>query len=230
MDWRLIIALAAFAVIALASLSGHVDEAVVVPNSSLVKLPKPETKGTLSVEEALNKRRSIRQYKNQPLTLKEISQLLWSAQGLTAEWGGRTAPSAGATYPLEAYAVVGNVDGLKPGVYHYLPKEHAITQIVSGDLRGELADAALGQSMIKDAPATIILTANYNRTTSRYGNRGVMYVHMEAGHAGQNIYLQAEAIGLGTVAVGAFNPDQVRDLLSVSKDEEPLYIYPVGRV
>jgi len=198
--------------------------------SGSVVLPEPNLKGSVSVEEALSGRRSRREYRNEPLTLQELSQLLWSAQGVTAKGGKKTTPSAGATYPLEVYAVVGDVEGIEPGVYRYIPKGHGIEQTIKGDLRPELSERALSQSMITDAPVTLVFTAVYSRTTGRYGDRGIMYVHMEAGHAGQNVYLQAEALGLGTVAVGAFNPKAVAELLRLPEDEEPLYIFPVGRV
>lgn len=192
-----------------------------------IKLPAPELKSNVSVEEALARRRSIREYKDEPLTLKEIGQLLWSAQGITAGWGGRTAPSAGATYPLEVYLVVGRVESLKPGLYHYLPSSHGLVKMIDGDLRRQLALAALGQDMIEMAPVTIVIAALFRRTTARYGERGIRYVHIEVGHAGENIYLQAEALGLATVAVGAFSDRGVKEVLKL--EEEPLYLMPVGK-
>ncbi|MEA3432720.1 MAG: SagB/ThcOx family dehydrogenase [candidate division WOR-3 bacterium] len=191
-----------------------------------VELPEPRYESEMSVEESLKSRRSIRSYKDKPLTITELSQLLWAAQGITADWGGRTAPSAGATYPLEVYVVVGEVENLEDGLYHYNPKTHTIKKKKQGDLRNELANAALGQAMIRKAPISFILTAIYERTTGRYGERGIRYVHMEVGHVGQNIYLQAETLGLGTVVVGAFYDDRVKDTFGI--EEEPLYIIPVG--
>lgn len=193
-----------------------------------ITLPKPSYSSAVSVEEALIKRRSIRIYKNERLTLTEVSQLLWSAQGITATWGGRTAPSAGALYPMEIYLVAGEIEGLEAGVYRYSPKEHTITMQVEGDARQELSDAALGQEVIQEAPISLILSAVYERTTRKYGQRGIRYVHIEVGHVGQNIYLQAETLGLGTVMVGAFDDQKVKDILSLGK-EEPLGIMPVGR-
>lgn len=192
-----------------------------------IKLPAPELKGSISVEEALVGRRSVREYKDGPLALKEVGQLLWSAQGITAGWGGRTTPSAGATYPLEIYLVVGRVVDLKPGLYHYLPASHSLVKVVEGDLQRDLALASLGQEMIEKAPVTIVIAGLFRRTTARYGERGVRYVHMEAGHAGENIYLQAETMGLATVAVGAFSDSEVKETLKLK--EEPLYLMPVGR-
>ncbi|MBD3388996.1 MAG: SagB/ThcOx family dehydrogenase [Candidatus Altiarchaeales archaeon] len=198
-------------------------------DSDDIVLPEPASSGSVSVEEAIAKRRSVRKYSGEPLSLSELSQMLWAAQGVTSQWGGRAAPSAGGTYPLEAYAVVGDVEGASPGVYRYVPGEKTLRLAVDGDVRSELAEAALGQSMISEAPAIIVISAVYERTTGRYGDRGVMYVHMEAGHAGQNIYLQAESLGLGTVAVGAFRPRQVSQILGLPEDEEPIYMYPIGR-
>lgn len=192
-----------------------------------VKLPQPRPSGEMSLEEALAARRSVRSYQDEALSLTELSQLLWAAQGITAHWGGRTAPSAGATYPLEVYAVVGEVTGLEAGVFHYRPDGHLLVRRKAEDLRGELASAALGQGWVREAPVSLVIAARYERTTGRYGERGVRYVHIEVGHVGQNIYLQAEALGLGTVIVGAFDDQDVKTLLGI--EEEPLAIMPVGR-
>ena len=204
-------------------------EGKVVKGGSMeeVKLPATQVKGKVSLEEALAKRRSRRGYKDEPLSLKEVAQLLWAAQGVTADWGGKTAPSAGATYPLEVYLVAGKVEGLKPGLHHYLPKSHSLVKIMEGDFRKELADAALSQRMILKAPITLVVAAVFRRTTARYGERGTRYVHMEVGHVGENIYLQAEALGLATVAVGAFRDEAVKEVLKL--EEEPLYLMPVGK-
>lgn len=197
--------------------------------SAEVKLPSPKLKGKVSVEEALLKRRSVRDYRDEPLTLEEVSQVLWAAQGVTDPRGFRTAPSAGATYPLETYLVVGRVEGLAPGLYHYDPAEHRLIRLNDQDLRAELAAAALGQGWVKKAAVDIVFAAVYKRTTQRYGNRGIRYVHMEVGHAGQNVYLEAVALGLGTVVIGAFHDDRVKKVLDLPEDEHPLYIMPVGR-
>ena len=186
-------------------------------------------RGALALEEALAARRSVRDYAPGPLTLAEVGQLLWAAQGVTSPEGFRTAPSAGALYPLELYLVVGEVEGLAPGVYHYEPESHALTRIIAGDLRRVLEMAALGQDYVRTAAVDLVLTGVYQRTARRYGERAQRYVHMEAGHAGQNVYLQAEALGLGTVAIGAFNDEEVQRLLSLPAEEAPLYIMPVGR-
>ncbi len=194
-----------------------------------VQLPEPRLKSKVSLEEALLKRRSIREYANLPLTLEDVSQLLWAAQGITTEWGGRTAPSAGALYPLEVYLAVGNVENLAAGVYKYKPERHELVKVRDDDVRGELAEAALGQNWVREAAIDIVIAAVYERTTKKYGDRGVKYTHMEAGHAAQNIYLQAAALDLGMVTIGAFYDDRVKDILGMPKNESPLYVIPVGR-
>jgi SagB-type dehydrogenase family enzyme len=194
------------------------------------KLPPPATTGKLSLEEAVQKRRSIREYADAPLSMAETGQLLWAAQGVTDRRGGyRAAPSAGATYPLSVLLVAGNVKGLEPGVYRYLPAEHALTRMQSGDIRKNLCSASLNQRWVKEAPAIIVLAADYGRTAGRYGPRATRYVDIEVGHAAQNVYLQATALGLGTVAVGAFDDDAVKKLLPLQKNEVPLYLMPVGK-
>ncbi len=193
-----------------------------------ISLPPPVKKGKLSLEEAIEKRRSIWEYLDLPLELREISQILWAAQGITDKRGFRTAPSAGATYPFEVYIVVKKVNGLKPGIYKYIPAEHSIELIKEGDFSNELCRACLGQVWVKDAAVNIILVAFYERTTWRYGERGKRYVHFEAGHIGQNIYLQATALGLGTVAIGAFYDEEVKRILET--EGHPLYIFPVGKI
>jgi len=199
-----------------------------------IKLPQPSYKSKTSIEEALKRRRSIREYEDKPLTIKHVSQLFWAAQGVTKPdpWlragGFKTAPSAGATYPLEVYMVVkkGGVEGLEPGIYHYLPKTHEIELIKKGDYSKELMKAALDQEYVEAAPVNMVITAIYERTTGRYGDRGIRYVHMEVGHVGENIYLQCVSLGLGCVVIGAFHDDQVKEILGV--DEAPLYIIPIG--
>jgi SagB-type dehydrogenase family enzyme len=200
-------------------------------SNKIIKLPEPKYESDTSVEEALLGRRSRRSYKDEGLSLGEISQLLWAAQGITnPKRGFRTAPSAGATYPLETYLIVGNVKNLKPGVYHYDPKKHTIEMTIERDVRRELANAAFNQYFIADAPVSIAFTAIYERTTRIYGDRGVMYVHMEVGHAAQNVYLECESLRLGTVVVGAFYDEEVKKVLDLGDTEEvPLYIMPVGK-
>ncbi len=197
----------------------------------LIRLPHPNHHGKVSVEEAILKRRSIRRFRSEPLTLSQLSQLMWAAQGITASGGRRAAPSAGATYPLEIFAVTGEqtVDSLSAGVYYYQVDSHALDIHIEGDLRPALAEAALGQSCIATSPVDIIVCALYSRTVYRYGRRGERYVHIEVGHVSQNVSLQAVALGLGTVMVGAFDDEQVRTVLHLEEQLRPLYIIPVGK-
>jgi SagB-type dehydrogenase family enzyme len=194
-----------------------------------IKLPEPRHDPKISIEKALKERGSVRDYKNEPLTISEISQLLWSAQGITSSGGLRTAPSAGALYPLEVYIIVGNVTNMKSGIYKYIPESHELVKVIEGDKRKELSKAALHQSPIKEAPAVIVISAVYERTTGKYGERGIRYVHMEAGHAAQNIALQAVSLNLGTVMIGAFEDNMVKKAMYLEDREKPLYIIPVGR-
>ena len=198
--------------------------------SETIKLPAPLQNSNTSTEEAILKRRSVRSYKDSPLTLKEISQLLWAAQGITDPRGLRAAPSAGALYPLEIYVIAGNVNDLPDGIYNYRPLKHELVTIVKGDKRNELCNAALGQSSIRSAAAVIVFSAVYERTTMKYGGRGIKYVHIEIGHAAQNVFLQAVSLDLGTVVIGAFNDDDVTEVLKMPDGERPLYIMPVGRM
>ena len=194
-----------------------------------IALPVPQHKGQTSVEEALSKRRSVRDYKDEPLTLAEVSQLLWAAQGITNPAGFRTAPSAGALYPLELYVVAGNVKDIAAGVYKYRVGAHELAMVTPGDRRGELAAVALDQSCIKEAAIDFVFAGVYERTTRKYGERGIRYVYMEVGHAAQNVYLQAVSLGLGTVVVGAFEDDKIKKVVGMTDDERPLYIMSVGK-
>ena len=195
-----------------------------------IKLPGPVQDSKTSIEKAIRERRSVRSFRESPLTLAEVSQLLWAAQGITSPRGLRTAPSAGALYPLEIYLIAGNVDALPDGVYHYRPIRHELVRVIAGDRRSELCTAALGQSSVRNAAAVIVLAAVYERTTVKYGERGIQYVHMETGHAAQNVSLQAVPLSLGTVVIGAFQDAEVRKVLKVPDREQPLYVMPVGRL
>jgi SagB-type dehydrogenase family enzyme len=186
-------------------------------------LPAPSLKGTLSVEEALAQRRSVRQFTEQALTLEEVGQLLWAAQGITGSADQRTAPSAGALYPLEVYVVT------EEGAFHYLPEGHQIAIQRKGEVQADLYQAALQQEAVSDAPAVFVIVAVYARTAQKYGEgRSPRYVHLEAGHAAQNILLQAAALGLSGVPIGAFEDEKVQDALDLPDDQQPLYLIPVG--
>ena len=196
-----------------------------------IKLPKPKYDGNISVEQALLERRSVRAYKDGPLTLNQVSQLLWAAQGITdTREMFRTAPSAGALYPLVVYIAIGAVEGVANGVYKYRPQQHKLVKVRNGNVRNELTIAALGQTCVGESAIVIVFSAVYERTTQKYGNRGIRYVHMEAGHAAQNVFLQAVSLDLGMVVVGAFKDDEVRKILNMSDKEQPLYIVPVGKI
>jgi SagB-type dehydrogenase family enzyme len=195
-----------------------------------IKLPSPITHGKLSLEQAISKRRSVRRFQAEPLTLEQLSQLLWSAQGITGSGGRRAAPSAGATYPLEVFIVIGEhgTEKLAAGLYHYDAGNHCLSLHQTGDLSQKLADTALGQSSIAKCPVVMVICAIHPRTAYRYGRRGERYVHMEVGHVGQNVSLQAVALGLGTVMIGAFEDEEVRKALKLEEQIKPLYIIPVG--
>ncbi len=199
------------------------------PTMKTIALPPPRTEGSLPVETALARRRSVRTFADRPLSLAQLGQILWAAQGITgSRWPMRTAPSAGALYPLEVLVVAGQVDGLADGIYRYRPGKHDLQAVETGDHREALARAALGQGWMAHAPATLAITGITARAAAKYGRRAERYVYMEAGHAAQNVYLQAQADGLGTTAVGAFRDKAVRALLGLPADEAPLYLMPVG--
>ena len=194
----------------------------------LIALPTPRSKSAISVEQALAARHSVRAFRRQPLTLADVSQLLWAAQGITHE-RFRTAPSAGALYPLNVYLVVGEVEALAPGAYRYVPEKHGVTKLIDGDMRQLLTNAALWQEWAGQGAVALVFSAVYERTTGKYGERGIRYAHMEVGHAAQNVYLQAEALGLGTVMIGAFMDEPLKKLLHMVDEEQPLAIMPVGK-
>jgi len=193
------------------------------PHPTAYPLPEPKTSGPVSLEAALQSRRSTRDFTVQELDPSEISQLLWAAQGITNPRGFRTSPSAGALYPLELYIVTAE------GVFHYLPQKHALEVIQGGDLRAPLHDAALGQDPVLEAPLVLVIAAVYERTQVKYGTeRSPRYVHLEAGHAAQNVLLQAAALDLGAVPIGAFYDARVQAVLGLPADHQPLYLIPIG--
>lgn len=193
-----------------------------------IQLPRPRLKSGVSFEKVLGERRSVREYSSEALTIENISQLLWSAQGVTRPEGWRTAPSAGATFPLELYLVAGNVAGLAQGLYRYRADQHKLIQLGNRDLRADLAAAALGQEWMKESAIIIVIAAVYDRATRKYGQRGIRYAHMEVGHAAQNVYLQAASLNLVTTLVGAFDDKRVKEVLKLPSDEQPLGLMPIG--
>ena len=201
------------------------------PDQAMIALPPPALDGAVVVETALLKRRSVREYSDAALELAEIGQLLWAAQGITDRATGfRAAPSAGALYPLEVHVAAGKVVALSPGVYRYRPQGHRLLKVAEGDKREGLFNAALRQAPVRDAAAVLAFSGVYGRPSGTYGERGTRYVHMEAGHAAQNVYLQAVSLGLGTVTVGAFADEVVKGILNMAADEQPLYLMPVGKL
>ncbi len=199
--------------------------------SDIIELPAPNYKSNTSVEEALQKRRSVREYSKETLSLFEISQILWAAQGITDNtYGLRTAPSAGALYPIELYLVAANVKDLTRGIYKYNPRSLTLKKTIEGDKRIEVSNAALRQDAIEKSSAIVLITAIYERTSVKYGKRTERYVNMEVGHVGQNIYLQAVSLGLGTVMMGAFKDDALKKVLNLPANEFPLAIYPLGKI
>jgi SagB-type dehydrogenase family enzyme len=195
-----------------------------------IQLPAPKLKGRMSLEEAIASRRSRRAYRADPVKLAEAGQLLWAAQGITdPEEGKRAAPSAAALYPLEVYLVATKVDGLAPGVYKYRPEEHDLVLHTAGNLRRELA-VSIDQDCVRFSACVLVFAGVYERVTAKFGERGVCFVHMEAAHAAQNVQLQATALQLGSVMVGAFKKDSVRRILNLPDDEEPVYLMAFGKV
>ncbi|CCF82559.1 conserved exported hypothetical protein [Nitrolancea hollandica Lb] len=189
-----------------------------------VTLPPPSQNGGMSLTEALARRRSVRAFSAQPLTDQQLSQLLWAVQGITDGEGHRTAPSAGALYPLEVYLATAT------GVYHYEPHARQLSRLLGRDTRAALYQAALRQEAIREAPVVFVITAVYARTEERYGvERGTRYIHLEAGHAAQNVLLQATALGLGAVPIGSFSDSEIQTALTLPEDRAPLYLIPVGR-
>lgn len=200
-------------------------EEIIMAKTSHIQLPKPITVGRVSLEETILKRRSQRNFTKKDLSLEALGQLLWAAQGITGQKSGfsfRAAPSAGALYPMEIYVVS------KSGLFHYLPEGHKLEVLGEKDLRSALCEASRGQDAIIQAAVDIVICAVYSRVTAKYGQRGIRYAHIEAGHVAQNIHLQAVALGLACVPIGAFSDEQVKDVLSSPADNEPLYIIPVG--
>lgn len=199
---------------------------------AMVSLPEPGHSG-LTVEEAIRQRRSVRSYTDEALTLAEVSMILFAAQGITGEAGNRAlraAPSAGATYPFELYVFANRIEGLQPGLYRYLPHGHGLEMLRAGDFGEALSEACLDQSMPAEAACTLVLAAVPERTTDVYGQRGLMYIYMEAGHISQNIYLECASLGLGVVAVGAFHESDIDAIIGIDGEHEgTVYVNCIGR-
>jgi SagB-type dehydrogenase family enzyme len=186
-------------------------------------LPVPRVTGEMPLETAIHRRRSVREFGSEPVGKNALSQLLWAAQGITDERGYRAAPSAGALYPLETYVLTAE------GLDHYQVDSHALVRVGGQDLRPAVRAAAFDQACITSAPAVFLFTAVYERTCAEYGGRGRMFVHMDVGHAAQNLLLQAEALGLAGVPVAALDPEELSRILALPEDEEPVYLVPIGR-
>jgi SagB-type dehydrogenase family enzyme len=199
------------------------------PGAVLITLPPVIAPSDLSVARAIERRRSLRDYKSRALTTPDLSWLLHAAAGITGPGGARAAPSAGAQYPIETYVAVSRVEGIEPGIYHYAVADHALARVRGGTLGTDLVIAALGQEFLGQAPVVLVLSAIFQRVRWRYRERAYRYALLEAGHIGQNVYLAAEAAGLGACAVGAFFDDAVNRLLEVDGVEEAaLMLVPVG--
>jgi SagB-type dehydrogenase family enzyme len=188
-----------------------------------IKLPSPRYDGHVSIEKTLLERRSIRSYKEESLTLNELSQILWAAQGITEPRRGlRTAPSARALYLLEVYVLPGNVTNLPMGIYKYQPQTHELIKMENGDKKAELFKA-VGQAPIKNAPVALVISGLSDKA------QRPNWMYLEAGHAAQNVYLQAVSLKLGTVVMAGFKDEEVRKVLNLSEKEQPLYIMPIGK-
>lgn len=204
----------------------------------LIDLPAPEsvTVGDIGLRDAIEKRTSIRNYSRESVSLEELSFLLWCTQGVKEVIGDevtfRTVPSAGARHALETYILANNVDGLKAGVYRFLPIEHKLVEInTNSNITDKIIAACLGQGFIKSSAVTFIWTAVAYRMTYRYGQRGYRYLHLDAGHVCQNLYLSAECIGCGVCASGAFVDDDLNPLLGVDgEDEFVIFVAAAGKL
>ena len=195
----------------------------------IVKLPPPRMESGFSIEKAIHLRRSVRVFAPDSIELSDVSQLFWAAQGIAGPGGERTTPSAGATYPLEMYVAAGRVNGLAAGLYRYRAPGNDLVRTHEGDILHDLSEAAVGQGCVYMAAAVFVVTAVHERTTLVYGRRGLRYVDNEVGHAAENLFLQAVALGLGSVAVGAFDDEAVSKVLRLPAAHRPMYLLPVGK-
>ncbi len=193
-----------------------------------IRLPEPALDSSSSLERCCRMRRSCREFRNAPMSLKDASQLLWAAQGITGLGGLRTAPSAGALYPIRPYLICGNIAGLAPGVYRFDPDGHELLPVLAGDYRPKLVKAAGTQMCLEQAAFILLLAANYSRVTREYGPRGERLVHIEAGHIGQNVCLEATALGLGVIGIGSFSELEVKEAIGLPAREDPVYMVAAG--
>lgn len=216
---------AAFAILAVVLAA---EPAVAQKPASRVPLPRAAPPASATLASVLERRHSVREFADRPVELSELAEVLWAAIGVNRPDGRRTVPSAGALFPLDVYVVAGDVRGLASGVYHYLPVEHALERTADGDRRAALVREALRQGWVARAPAILIVTAEYERTTVKYGDRGVRYAHMEVGAAAQSVYLQCAALGLGTTFVGAFDDEGVGEAVGLPAVHRPLALLPIG--
>lgn len=196
---------------------------------SRLPLPKPRVGTHVSLEQALLRRRSWRTFADSPLALADLGQLLWAAQGITGHYGLRTAPSAGSLYPLVLQVVAARVDGLPAGIYRYLPKTHDLECLAEGDFRADLKAATGQQECLGSGAVDLVIAASFRATVERYGQDcGRRFVHLEAGHAAQNVCLQATALGLATTTVASFDEGAMAAAARLAEGEEALYVLPVG--
>lgn len=197
-----------------------------------IALPAPDTNSRLSLDKALELRRSRRDFTDHALSIKQVSQILWAGQGVTSSWGGRTVPSAKSIYPLTLYLIASKVDSLNPGLYRYIPGDseriHQLILVKPGEFRSVLS-SVISQSSVKEAPATFLLTGNFDVMAAGFeGKRSDDHVYLEAGHAGQNIYLEVESLGLGTVSITHPDMAKIAKILFLPEQETPIYLFPVG--
>ena len=195
----------------------------------IIMLPEPQRISNFSLEEALQKRRSRRNYSGEPISLEQLSQLLWSAYGITKEPFYKTVPSAGACYPMTIYVSVVKVKGLKSGFYQYIPKEHQLELISTDNFTDQIYTCGYNQGCLRNQAITILMSADFDKITTRYGKRAYRYTYMEAGHISQNIYLQTESLDLATVAVGAYDEETLNKILPIPNKEDIIYLMPVGK-
>jgi SagB-type dehydrogenase family enzyme len=195
-----------------------------------IKLPAPATKGTVSVEEALQNRRSTRKFANRSLELAQISQLLWAGDGINNPQGKRTAPSGRAAYPIDLYLVAGErgVTNLAPGVYRYVVADQALEPVAKGEFRPAVAKACNSQAWMTEAPVILVISGDYKRSEAKNGEQGTLFTHLEAGLIAQNIFLQAGALGLGAGIVGGMHEKALAQALKLPQADIPFLAMPVG--